>query len=395
MVILTIPVASISAITNIVTSPITSVSLDFSIIAGDWTGTGSYEGVNWVSASRTLTLTNANVYGNDSSSGDCYGMNLPSDTTIILNGNSTVTGGVSASTYSYGIYSEGSLTIQGEGSLSVTSGTGVAYVCGICVATGTMTVSSGNIVATGGTAASSYGIVNNDGDIIISGGNVTVTGGTATNSYGIVSPKSLYVTGGTLVATGGVASTESYGIRSTVSTSLSGGLIVAKGTTKALYSAPIGEISTPLSGGDTLTSAVYGTSEYKVLTTGLDCSTLTEDTGTLFTNGYEWINSTKTLTIENLVISTSDLTALYFPSGATLNVQGVNVIISGDSSKGNAKSRCIFGIGALNIQGDGAVTTISGKADYSISIYTNTNINISGCKVTAIGGNSNRCSYGF
>ena len=131
---LTIPVLNFTATAVTTTqTPITSVGLDFSSITSNWTGTGSHEGVNRDLDSKTLTLTNANVYGNDNSLGDCYGINVPGDTTIILNGNSIVTGGVSTNN-SFGIYGGyGYLNIQGDGSLSVTSCTATNNAYGIYV----------------------------------------------------------------------------------------------------------------------------------------------------------------------------------------------------------------------------------------------------------------------
>ena len=165
--------------------------------------TDSAEGWSWDAGSKTLTLSGANIRGNDVQ-GDwtnSYGIYLPGDCTLVLAEgiHSVVTGGNTNGEMaeSYGIYTDGSLTIQGSGSLSAIGGTAPhgqsyrIYQYGFNSSyqplNSMLTIEGGNITAMGGTADGSAGIYHYGGCFTVSGGTVTATGGdTSSNSGGVV-----------------------------------------------------------------------------------------------------------------------------------------------------------------------------------------------------------------
>ncbi|MPM47645.1 hypothetical protein SDC9_94356 [bioreactor metagenome] len=68
------------------------------------------------------------------------------------------------------------------------------------------TILSGTIIATGGSASSSYGVRSESGTISVTSGRVTATGGTADNtSSGVFSNSRVNVSGGTVTASSGAA----------------------------------------------------------------------------------------------------------------------------------------------------------------------------------------------
>ena len=86
--------------------------------------------------------------------------------------------------------------------------------------------------------------------------------------------------------------------------------------------------------------------------------------------GWDWVNSTRTLTLTNFSHSTSADTALRLPGGATIVLVGANTITSTFSST-SGSSDGIFCSGALTIKGSGSLDVKSGKADEAHGIYAN------------------------
>lgn len=371
-------------------TPDTSIGLDLSSCTSDWTGTGSYTGVSWISSTKTLTLTNANIHGKDNASVN-FGIKVPDGTRVVLNGNNTITGGISSDNNSsnYGLWSMGDLTIQGTGSLVATGGlnTGITgFSQGISAST--LTVSGGTVTATGGSAAMVSGGVSNGicvgTTVTISGGIVTATAGSAYTSIGMIAD-TVNLNSGLFIARAGVAGFTAKAFRSAGGSAT----IINYGTDMGV-----------LTGSPTANYAVYGnTGTHKVNTAGLDFSGNPVDTGNLITDGYQWVQSTKTLTTSNLILNTTALSAIKLPDGAILDVQGSNVIRSGDSAASSAASYGINCAGALTIQDSGAITSIGGNLtgynsqSYGISSVKSTTI--SSTTVNAIGGTAKGYSYGI
>ena len=370
-------------------APDTTIGLDFSDCTADWTGTGSYVGVNWEYSTQTLTLTNANIHGKDNASGS-FGISVPGGTTVVLIGNNTAIGGISENTNSnnYGLYSTGALTIQGTGSLIATGGLNTGnpgYSQGIRA--NALSISGGTVTATGGSAElASNGYSNgiSADTVTISGGIVTATAGSAYTSVGMIA-NTVNLNSGLFIARAGVAGNEAKAFRK-----FNGAATVNN------YGTGIGA----LTGSPTAKYAVYGnTGTYKVSTAGLDFSGNPANTGTLASNGYQWVQGTKTLTVNNLILNTTALSAIKLPDGAILDVQGINVVRSGDSAANYAKSYGIWGAGGLSIQNTGTITTIGGNmtgadfgSSYGVFAY---NINTSSAAVNAIAGTATSHSIGI
>lgn len=185
----------------------------------------------------TLTLRNATIeqakeYGNSHESMAIYlasgNMNLA------LVGENTVDAPGNGTAASCGInLGSGSLFISGAdgASLAVYGGpTEHGNSCGI-YARGTITINSGTVTATGESAsAASYGIYAR-GAVTIEGGTVNATSGEAGgNSVGIYITNSITINGGDVTATAGDAGGNSYGIHTAASSTditVNGGSVTA------------------------------------------------------------------------------------------------------------------------------------------------------------------------
>ena len=171
-------------------SPATT-TWDFDSTPADSSGSYGSGSWSWVQSTKTLILTDITF-----TTSNRFALELPADATIVLNGTNSIASTFSGASSTSGIYTNGNLTINGSGSLSAAGGivTGGYAAAGIFVATGTLTIESGTVNATGFDA----GIDARSG-LIINGGTVSATG-----DYGIVveQQSSLSLTGGTFTAIG-------------------------------------------------------------------------------------------------------------------------------------------------------------------------------------------------
>lgn len=153
------------------------------------------EDSTWDSTTLTLTLN-----GIDFETTAVTALELPDQAIIVLHNENKITGGNGLSGYCDGIYVDGDLTIKGDGKLTITGGNGTECSSRGIDVYGGLVVESGEIIAIGGTAKFSDGIVATSNNVVINGGNVTAKGGVATDkSIGI---NRLMINGGTLIATG-------------------------------------------------------------------------------------------------------------------------------------------------------------------------------------------------
>lgn len=185
----------------------------------------------------TLTLNNANITGTSSTT---YGAAICAEggLTIELEGSSTATGVVPSGNASLsGLYVSGTLTISGEGSLTVSTAdaTDSRQSYGIYVY-GTYIQNGGSITSRSGTGTASRGVYARLG-MTVNGGSLTATGGTATSqdSSGINVTGTITVGSATVNATG-----NSYGIYSnlgggTNSLTVTGGKVTATGNSFPIY----------------------------------------------------------------------------------------------------------------------------------------------------------------
>ena len=178
-------------------------------------------------------------------------------------GTNTVTGpSGSGSGASYGIFAWDpneliDLTISGDGSLTVTGGDMVSESCGIYTDNLIVQSGTGTVNATGGDGAEdSYGIYAYD--VTISGGDVTATGGTvnatsedgAEDSFGIYAANDFTISGGAVTATGGDSEEDSFGIYADNDFTISGGAVNATGGDGVEDSYGINAYDVTISGGD-------------------------------------------------------------------------------------------------------------------------------------------------
>jgi len=100
---------------------------------------------------------------------------------------------------------------------------------------------------------------------------------------------------------------------------------------------------------------------------------------------YSWVQSTKTLTLNNVNHSTTAADALDLPNDSTLVLNGANEIIS--TYNGGATSIGIFCNGIFTITGNGSLNAVSGESSFSsYGIFPADNLNVNGGTITAIGG---------
>ena len=199
----------------------------------------------------TLTLNNATIT-QGALGGAAIWYYRDSDLNIALVGANTVTGpSGSGSGASYGIFARDpneliDLTISGDGSLTVTGGGTVSESYGICTDNLIVQSGTGTVNATGGDGAEdSYGIYAYD--VTISGGDVTATGGTvnatsedgAEDSYGIYAANDFTISGGAVTATGGDSAEDSFGIYADNDVTITNGDVTATSGDSADYSCGI------------------------------------------------------------------------------------------------------------------------------------------------------------
>lgn len=238
MIVAMIPSWSVTA--NAVTDY--GLAVDYAKVTSDRT---SGDGWSYNPNTNTLTLNGYSYSGKGwvegSFSGGIY---CSSNLTIKLIGNNSVNNTYSHQyNYSCGIYVSGKLTITGTGSLTTSGGSGADGKGSYGIMAGGLTVNSGTVTATGGTAKESYGIgtVGSSKDIIVNGGTITATGAVSTvyGSCGIQCSGDFKMTDGRVTAKSqGVSNSgsQSCGISSGASIRCSGGVLAAEGQTKAMYS---------------------------------------------------------------------------------------------------------------------------------------------------------------
>ena len=199
----------------------------------------------------TLTLNNATIT-QGALGGAAIWYYQDSDLNIALVGTNTVTGpSGSGSGASDGIFARDpneliDLTISGSGSLTVTGGGTVSESYGIRTDNLIVQSGTGTVNATGGDGAEdSYGIYAYD--VTISGGDVTATGGTvnatsedgAKDSYGIYAADDFTISGGAVTATGGDSEEDSFGIYADNDVTITNGDVTATSGDSADYSCGI------------------------------------------------------------------------------------------------------------------------------------------------------------
>ena len=210
----------------------------------------------------TLTLNNATIT-QGALGGAAIWYYRDSDLNIALVGANTVTGpSGSGSGASDGIFAWDpneliDLTISGSGSLTVTGGGTVSESYGIRTDNLIVQSGTGTVNATGGDGAEdSYGIYAYD--VTISGGDVTATGGTVNatsedgeeDSYGIYAANDFTISGGAVTATGGDSEEDSFGIYADNDFTISGGAVNATGGDGVEDSYGINAYDVTISGGD-------------------------------------------------------------------------------------------------------------------------------------------------
>ena len=221
---------------------------DYGLVVGGVEVTSSVtsgNGWSYNPTTKTLTLNNYSYSKDGWVQGDYSGgIYSLSDLKIELIGNNSVNNTFSHQyNYSCGIYVSGKLTITGTGSLTTSGGSGADGKGSYGIMAGGLTVNSGTVTATGGTAKESYGIgtVGSSKDIIVNGGTITATGAVSTvyGSCGIQCSGDFKMTDGRVTAKSqGVSNSgsQSCGISSGASIRCSGGVLAAEGKTKAMYS---------------------------------------------------------------------------------------------------------------------------------------------------------------
>ena len=200
----------------------------------------------------TLTLNNATIT-QGALGGAAIWYYRDSDLNIALVGANTVTGpSGSGSGASDGIFARDpneliDLTISGSGSLTVTGGGTVSESYGIRTDNLIVQSGTGTVNATGGDGAEdSHGIYARH-NVTISGGDVTATGGTvnatsedgAEDSYGIYAANDFTISGGAVTATGGDSEEDSFGIYADNDVTVTNGDVTATSGDSADYSCGI------------------------------------------------------------------------------------------------------------------------------------------------------------
>lgn len=196
-------------------------------------------GEGWSYADGTLTLNNATITGTSSTD---YGAAIyaAGDLTIELEGSSNAKGAVHSSDMPFsGLYVSGTLTISGEGSLTVNAVESTnSSKNNYGIYADTYIQNGGSINSQSGTGAASRGVYAYG--MTVNGGSLTATGGTATGG-GTYDSSGIYVTGTITVGSATVNATgNSYGIYSylgggTNSLTVAGGKVTATGNSSAIY----------------------------------------------------------------------------------------------------------------------------------------------------------------
>ncbi len=169
---------------------------------GEGTGNGNSYGIYIV---NDMTVRNAEVIATgDKAYSSSYGIDVDKNLTIEGESKVTATGGEAGNNSSYGIIATDDLTIAGKSVVTANGGKANIDSCGIKAYAG-MTIEGEPVVTANGEAAQiSFGVMTNG--LSVSGGELEATGGTATGySVGIQNRGALTVPGGKVTAIGGTA----------------------------------------------------------------------------------------------------------------------------------------------------------------------------------------------
>ncbi|MDR0951359.1 MAG: YDG domain-containing protein [Oscillospiraceae bacterium] len=332
----------------------------------------------------------------------------------------------------YGMYGQ-HLIITGSGSLTATGGnpTGSDDQSYGIKSEGSLTISGGTVVATGGDTDYYGGGVSAAGALTISGSaHVTATCGTVgTSSIGI-SGDSVFIIGTpTVIAQIDTASEESYGICGrSISITGTPTVIAQSGTgvrdSLAIYDLDEPSLTLPTtyiwrdsnSGAWSASVLTVGAQTYLeiapfsiyslyfdggVLKKGNGGATITDGTASADLGGGSYSYEGTTLTLTNVNFITNAATALNLTSSAvTLNLVGDNAFVSVYSGGIDTNTYGINSTQALTISGTGSVTATGGKATgdtkASYGIYAGSTLTINGtARVTATCGSASGSSYGI
>lgn len=373
-------------------------------VLGD--GTVSYDAVN-----NTLTLNGATISGSYTGgitasaaiyAEDTLTINLAdgSTNTIVYNG--------PASEETHGIFiSRGNLIIDGKGSLESKGGKS-----GICANNGDITISSGTVIAAGtGGGSISAGIVSYVKGITITGGDVTATGGNGSSSYGLCASGNsgtITINGGKVTAKGG-DSVNSNGIFANVSVTIESGEVDAIGGSATSSSCGIASNGTiTISGGTGEAKATSTGNQYTAMNKEPDLGDGIEATGAYTDKTMTWIMATtyydiwvggNQVTSDNAtdVLGEGDgagATVTYDSDSSTLTLNGANITHNGDGPNSEfRKQSAIYAEVPLNIvlKGTNSVTNTNSRNNpSSYGIYVkNEDLTINGTgNLTSAAGNT-------
>ena len=181
--------------------------------------------------SNGVTISGGEVEatGGTSQNGKSNGIEASGNVTI-SGGEVEAKGGAAVGDNS-GIWANNNVTISNTADVTATGGTG-NFSCGIRANVSVSIKDTAVVTAQAGAATgNSYGIFAYSGDVSISGGEVKATGSSGILSCGIFSSNNVTISGGEVEANGGTATSKSYGISANESVSISGGSLIAQGTT--------------------------------------------------------------------------------------------------------------------------------------------------------------------
>ncbi|MGI6033796.1 MAG: leucine-rich repeat protein [Coriobacteriales bacterium] len=157
---------------------VSSIKTGSTYIYNTWGTAQSVPGITYDNATKTLTLTDANI-SQTASDGITISVSNKDTVTVQLNGSNSVIG---ASSYSSGIACYGSLVFQGSGSLYVKGHYGIYANDTVTVNSGTINAYEGDYCGING----SKGVTLNGGTVSAGGSNYSIysASGTISNNYG-------------------------------------------------------------------------------------------------------------------------------------------------------------------------------------------------------------------
>lgn len=178
-------------------------------------GTASFgnpetDGFGWDSASKTLTLSGLCLVTDQS-----YAISLSTDAIVET---SADTVNIAKLTAALGntevVYGNANLEFKGQGSLMLLASSATTWSEALYLANGNLTVTDGDLITIGASAALSGGIHTSSGSVSFNGGTVLAAGGHATNyNFGVNSEKTITIAPGARIASlSGVAGNDSQAL---------------------------------------------------------------------------------------------------------------------------------------------------------------------------------------